>query len=176
MASSYTSNYQLCQWEGTDKVLRTDFNGDNQKIDAALAGLADAVEEKTGLKTLIEQTKTDETQTVAFSLSGLDWTKWTTLHIHARGVVSGASTYQFCFQTSGGRTILQTLSSGEEVDMVLYVLHSGDTGVYGMLFHPGDCSLISHYNYLKYNTAFSFYAPDSGAVMSNCRLTVQGTP
>ena len=45
MASSYTSSYQLCQWEATDKVLRTDFNGDNQKIDAALAGLAEELEE-----------------------------------------------------------------------------------------------------------------------------------
>ena len=43
MASSYTSNYQLCQWEGTDKVLRTDFNGDNAKIDAALAEKAEVV-------------------------------------------------------------------------------------------------------------------------------------
>ena len=45
MASSYTSSYQLCQWEAADKVLRTDFNGDNQKIDAALAGLAEELEE-----------------------------------------------------------------------------------------------------------------------------------
>ena len=37
MASNYTSSYQLCQWEANDKVLRTDFNGDNAKIDAALA-------------------------------------------------------------------------------------------------------------------------------------------
>ena len=37
MASNYTSSYQLCQWEASDKVLRTDFNGDNAKIDAALA-------------------------------------------------------------------------------------------------------------------------------------------
>ena len=43
MASNYTSNYQLCQWEGTDKVLRTDFNGDNAKIDAALAEKAEVV-------------------------------------------------------------------------------------------------------------------------------------
>ena len=40
MATNYTTNYQLCQWEATDKVLRTDFNQDNQKIDAALSGLA----------------------------------------------------------------------------------------------------------------------------------------
>ena len=43
MASSYTTNYQLNQWEGTDKVLRTEFNADNAKIDAALKANADAI-------------------------------------------------------------------------------------------------------------------------------------
>ena len=46
MASSYTSSYQLCQWEAGDKVLRTDFNGDNAKIDAALKANADAIAAK----------------------------------------------------------------------------------------------------------------------------------
>ena len=32
-----TTNYQLNQWDPTDRVLRTDFNSDNQKIDAALS-------------------------------------------------------------------------------------------------------------------------------------------
>ena len=41
MASNYTTNYQLNQWEAADQVLRTDFNADNSKIDAALKGLAD---------------------------------------------------------------------------------------------------------------------------------------
>ena len=41
MASNQTSNYGLNQWEATDQVLRTDFNADNSKIDAALKGLAD---------------------------------------------------------------------------------------------------------------------------------------
>lgn len=36
MASKYTSGYQLSQWEAGDKVLRTDFNEDNAKLDAAL--------------------------------------------------------------------------------------------------------------------------------------------
>ena len=39
MASNYTTNYQLNQWEAGDQVLRTEFNQDNQKIDTALAGL-----------------------------------------------------------------------------------------------------------------------------------------
>jgi len=38
MSTNYTQNYNLCQWEPEDPVLRTDFNADNAKIDAALAG------------------------------------------------------------------------------------------------------------------------------------------
>ena len=32
-----TQNYNLCQWAAEDRILRSDFNADNQKIDAALA-------------------------------------------------------------------------------------------------------------------------------------------
>ena len=38
MSTNYTEHYQLCQWEPEDKVLRTDFNEDNQRIEAALNG------------------------------------------------------------------------------------------------------------------------------------------
>ena len=50
MSTNYTNNYNLCQWEASDKVLRTDFNADNAKIDAALAQLnryTASVEQKT---------------------------------------------------------------------------------------------------------------------------------
>ena len=36
MASGYTANYGLCQWQPTDKFLREEFNQDNEKIDVAL--------------------------------------------------------------------------------------------------------------------------------------------
>ena len=36
--ASYTTNYGLHQWESTDDFLRTDFNTDFQKIDAAIGG------------------------------------------------------------------------------------------------------------------------------------------
>jgi len=39
MPSNYTPNYNLNQWEADDRVLRTDFNADNAKIDAALQSL-----------------------------------------------------------------------------------------------------------------------------------------
>lgn len=38
MASNQTKNYGLSQWELTDDVRMEDFNADNAKIDAALAG------------------------------------------------------------------------------------------------------------------------------------------
>lgn len=36
-----TTNYQLNQWESTDKISRADFNADNAAIDAALASKAE---------------------------------------------------------------------------------------------------------------------------------------
>ena len=42
--ASYTANYQLHQWEPADFFLRTDFNADFAKLDAALAGKAGLAE------------------------------------------------------------------------------------------------------------------------------------
>ncbi len=46
MASNYTSNYGLCQWEPGDKVLRSEFNGDNAKLDAAIKAVDSRVDGK----------------------------------------------------------------------------------------------------------------------------------
>ena len=44
MHMNQTSNYQLNQWDAEDRILREDFNRDNEKIDAALAAEAAARE------------------------------------------------------------------------------------------------------------------------------------
>lgn len=41
--ASYTQHYQLHQWEPTDDFLRTDFNQDHQKIDAAIKATEEAL-------------------------------------------------------------------------------------------------------------------------------------
>jgi len=46
MASNHTQNYGLCQWEASDKVLRTDFNADNAKIDAAIGAALSTAAQK----------------------------------------------------------------------------------------------------------------------------------
>ena len=38
-----TGNYQLKQWEKTDRIQMEDFNADNAKTDQALAGLAEQI-------------------------------------------------------------------------------------------------------------------------------------
>lgn len=43
-ASNQTTNYDLSQWLPTDPVHHEDFNGDNAKLDAALADKADAAD------------------------------------------------------------------------------------------------------------------------------------
>ena len=42
MPTNHTENYQLSQWERSDRILMEDFNADNAKIDAALKAGADA--------------------------------------------------------------------------------------------------------------------------------------
>ena len=46
MATNYTTNYQLNQWEPADAVQRVEFNQDNAKVDAALKALSDQVVQK----------------------------------------------------------------------------------------------------------------------------------
>lgn len=45
MASNYTENYGLCQWEATDQVLWTEFNENNKKIDETLGTLSGTVQD-----------------------------------------------------------------------------------------------------------------------------------
>ena len=39
MASGYTTNYGLCQWQPQDSFLREEFNGDNRRVDTVLGQL-----------------------------------------------------------------------------------------------------------------------------------------
>lgn len=40
---NHTGNYQLSLWDAADRILMSDFNADNSKIDAALKAQADAI-------------------------------------------------------------------------------------------------------------------------------------
>ena len=52
MARNQTEYCQLSQWDASDQVLRTEFNGDNAKIDAALAAMSEEVSGKAEVSAL----------------------------------------------------------------------------------------------------------------------------
>ena len=64
MASNYTPNVGLCQWQRTDPFTLDDFNADNAKIDAALAAQPYQV--------LLTQTFAAEAEGLSLDVSGLD--------------------------------------------------------------------------------------------------------
>ena len=68
MASNYTTNYQLNQWEAGDQVLRTEFNQDNQKIDTALKNQADSI---AALETILDGLLNCRVYTFQYTGTGL---------------------------------------------------------------------------------------------------------
>ena len=97
--ATYTTNYQLHQWEASDNFLRTDFNTDFQKIDEALTAVKALAEGKAGpddleeLETLIN----GKTAVVSGSYAGNGSTKSVTLGFQPRAVVvsSGMAAHLF---------------------------------------------------------------------------------
>ena len=74
MATNYTTNYQLNQWEPADAVQRVEFNADNAKVDTALKSLSDQVlqkAEQSALNTLISSVNQKADASTVSSLSSL---------------------------------------------------------------------------------------------------------
>ena len=88
MASSQTSNYKLNQWAASDKFLRTEFNSDNSKIDAALKAIntrAVAARVK-----LAERTLSSAAGSVTIDLSSVQMSSYAQLELV---ITTGAVTY-----------------------------------------------------------------------------------
>ena len=75
MSTNHTANYDLCQWEATDQVLRTDFNEDNAKIEAALNSKLSAIE------VVAETTITSNAAYFSLDLTDVDWDQWSVVAV-----------------------------------------------------------------------------------------------
>ena len=69
-----TPNYQLSQWESTDRILMSDFNSDNAKLDAALKAQSDAIAAKAAQSTVAALTQTVSTKASQSALDSLTQT------------------------------------------------------------------------------------------------------
>ena len=127
-----TANYQLCQWDPTDRILMEDFNTDNSKIDAALKAQADTLEslsQKAGGRLLGTLKASASGTTCEFRLDGLDWSAWREVHLVADPYTdSGAVVTVYA---CGSNAVMCVLSGNTSADraqhaslghMVLYPL------------------------------------------------------
>ena len=116
-----TANYQLSQWEGTDRILMEDFNHDNQKIDAALKAHADAVP----CVKLQEFTVSSAARTYQMSLAGLDFSGYAGLRFVLEiGATSGSLGLRFNGLTGGYENYFTTSLNPDEDEMV-YLSYGG---------------------------------------------------
>ena len=76
MPSNQTSNYQLSQWERSDKVQMEDFNADNAKIDEALFRA-----DRRGLQVIKEIVTTESSNQMNVEFPEIDWKEWNTVRV-----------------------------------------------------------------------------------------------
>ena len=110
---NHTTNYQLSQWESTDRILMEDFNSDNAKIDAALKNQADAIaaltqtvsgkasasalealEAQVGPKLIGTQTVSASTNYWNVQLGEVDWSAWSMVRVVCKPVLSSGGNYE----------------------------------------------------------------------------------
>lgn len=124
MASGQTANYLLNQWEAEDKVLRTEFNADNAKLDAALAGLAAEVEgavQANPYQKLAHVAVTQAADTVTLDLSGVDLSQYQALELYA-ALLMGATNSNvsvLCNDITEGYGLSSGSNSGRRLSDIL---------------------------------------------------------
>ena len=128
MSTNHTTNYDLNQWEGTDKVLRTEFNADNAKIDAALKANADAIAAEAAAREaadtalaagncfvkLLDLTLEAATQEWNIDMSGIDLSQYQKLLIYPR--LKSGSNQPAKLQFNGGSTLCGWLPMNNDPD------------------------------------------------------------
>ena len=72
-----TTNYHLNLWDPSDRILREDFNGDNAKLDAALAEHTQQLAGRLCRAQIIQDYVTTEiTKEIIVDTSALQWGEW----------------------------------------------------------------------------------------------------
>ena len=71
-----TTNYQLNQWEKTDRIMMDDFNADNAKLDETLAVHAAALAGKVPMTVLYDETLTEPKINMEFYMGREGWTNY----------------------------------------------------------------------------------------------------
>ena len=140
-----TKRYGLCQWGPEERMLREDFNADNETVDTILGALDDELEEKQGLS---EEFSLVPPAPGGFNVSALTlpqtWEKWEYLTaVYRFDGVETPFTFKLTLHTEEGACLEYSLPS-KSFAMVFCPRHDPDREVSGILlgekpelFHSG---------------------------------------
>ena len=114
-----TTNYQLSQWAAEDRILRTDFNSDNAKIDAALKSQATSlttlsnnlstISQRAGAQAYPNTSVVQDMEILSISMAGIDWSTWKAVHVDIYPYTPGGGTFRM---EINGDSTLGYLGSG----------------------------------------------------------------
>lgn len=180
MATNKTTNYQLNQWEKTDRILMDDFNADNAKIDAAMLGK----------KLLLDYTTEEEALTVEVPLTSVDWGScavavikiipseaqekpddlWVyfdsyvnTYNGDCRQIVNGSKLSYFSPANLNGASMI-----------FLFVGHDPNHDISGITFHGSDVYACSFNFSLSDRTTLKIFNRNSGKTAAGTRVQIWG--
>lgn len=126
-STNKTTNLRLNQWEGSDPVLRTDFNQDNSKIDQAVAARA--------LVRLTGRSLTAAAGSITVDLLDYDLTQYEALELTLAPITGGSGTTTL---TVGEASPVSLASMAADGSCGLVIrLHFLPGGVGGWWFAPG---------------------------------------
>ena len=122
--ASYTTNYQLHQWVPGDNFLRTDFNEDFAKIDAAIKGVETAANTalagKAGTAALeaVQALANGKAEVVLGTYTGTGGTKAVSLGFRPRAVFITYTTYVGMAAQGASQPMITLTGSGFTVEHI----------------------------------------------------------
>ena len=177
-----TANYDLCQWDPEDRILREDFNRDNQKIDETMAGLNPIV------KLLDVTTKTDAKE-VDLDLTDIDWSLYREVQVWCRITTTHTDRDTVLVRLNKSTSYSNSLGNSTDA-LASFSLAAGGTSagcltLYGAQQVAGFFrGISSEYGYLVNTSASARLAPEacqsinfimsSGSIRSGSELMVYG--
>lgn len=141
-----TANFQLTQWEKTDRIMMEDFNRDNAAIDAALKGNAEAVAAETAAREAADtalgkkaglqliQTLTLATGSdYASAEINVDWAQWAEVYVVFHLEYKGSmKSYNLYFLPNDD--YLVRTSYDHDVGVIFYPVFNENLSIVGMAF------------------------------------------
>ena len=179
-----TSHYQLNQYEASDCILHGDFNSDNQKIDTALKGNADAVAAETAAReaadtALGKKAGLQLIQTVPFPEGGssadkpltIQWSDWAIVLAVYQEPSDGRS-YTLSFTTANAK-VHPIIYNGPDVQTcaLYFPLYDQSRPVRGLLWSAEKLSYTTTYEAL---TGIQLKADTDSGSIAGAKVTFYG--